>query len=114
MLRVITVRGSLLDWPQLPSALTRWLNQQPPAVNVLICGGGKLADFIRPAHQQFHLGDDSAHWLAIDCMSITARVLAHVCNFPLRPLLPLVAKLRLATQASEAPLREPQAPPSTH
>jgi aspartokinase-like uncharacterized kinase len=105
MLRVVKVGGSLLDWSDLPTALTRWLNQQPSATNVLICGGGKLADSIRKADQQFHLGDETAHWLAIDCLSITAKLLAQACNFPLLPLIP---KLRLAAQAPEAPLRDPQ------
>lgn len=81
MLRVIKVGGSLLDWPELTLALHHWLEQQTLAINVLICGGGQLADCIREADQRFALGDQRAHWLAVDCMTITARLLSQACRF---------------------------------
>jgi aspartokinase-like uncharacterized kinase len=80
MLRIIKVGGSLLDWPHLPQALHHWLTEQPPALNVLFCGGGHLADCIRTADERFSLGDEAAHWLAIDCLSITTRLLASACQ----------------------------------
>jgi aspartokinase-like uncharacterized kinase len=76
VIRVIKVGGSLLDWPELPVALDAWLNEQSPASNVLIAGGGRLVDVIREACSMFALDDEKAHWLAIDAMSIHSRLLA--------------------------------------
>ena len=59
--RVIKVGGSLLDWPPLPRAIGSWLATQPAALNVLICGGGPLAETIRRADRDFRLGDETAH-----------------------------------------------------
>lgn len=116
MLRVVKVGGSLLDWEALPRALRHWLDQQPPAANVLICGGGRLANVIRDADQRFRLGEETAHWLAVDCMSLAARVLARACNFPLalRLHLPLVPDLRLGTEAREAALHDQVSPPEAN
>jgi aspartokinase-like uncharacterized kinase len=77
-LRVIKVGGSLFEFPALPQAWNRWLAEQPPAVNVLIAGGGKLADVIREADQAWRLGDEAAHWLAINVLAASARLLAAI------------------------------------
>ena len=77
-IRVIKVGGSLLDWPALPMTLRRWLAEQSPGLNVLLCGGGDLADVVRRADRDFQLGESCSHWLCIDVMSITARLLARI------------------------------------
>jgi aspartokinase-like uncharacterized kinase len=82
-LRIIKIGGSLLDWPALPRALRSWLAEQPAAWNVLVCGGGSFADLVRNADGIFGLGDEAAHWLAIDSLSVTARLLATILNVPL-------------------------------
>jgi aspartokinase-like uncharacterized kinase len=86
--RVVKVGGSLLDWPPLPRALRRWLSQQPPSMNVLLCGGGPLADVIRRADRDFSLGEEAAHWLCIDALTISAGMMARML-----PEMRLVASL---------------------
>lgn len=76
--RVIKVGGSLFDYAGFLPAWKRWLAEQPPAAHVLIAGGGKLADAIREADTVWGLGDETAHWLCIDTLAVSARLLAAI------------------------------------
>jgi aspartokinase-like uncharacterized kinase len=78
IIRVIKVGGSLLDWPPLPSALQNWLSDQPAAFNVLVPGGGALTDAIRQADQHFSLGQETSHWLCIDALTVSAKLVAAI------------------------------------
>jgi aspartokinase-like uncharacterized kinase len=51
---------------------------QPPAINILIAGGGKLVDAIRDTIDIHSMTDESAHWLCIDAMSVTSRLLTEL------------------------------------
>jgi len=75
-LRVIKLGGSLLEWPELPVRLRRWLAVQPPAANVLIVGGGPIVEGLRTIDRVQQLSASASHWLAIQAMGLTARVLA--------------------------------------
>ena len=75
-IRVVKVGGSLFGFAGFVAALNEWLAEQPPAVNVLIAGGGKLADVIREADAAWGLGDEAAHWLCVHVMGVSARLLA--------------------------------------
>jgi 5-(aminomethyl)-3-furanmethanol phosphate kinase len=72
---VIKVGGSLFDWNQLAMALGRWLDAQSQACNVLIAGGGALADAIRQADATHALGEQIAHELCVELLGVTARLL---------------------------------------
>jgi aspartokinase-like uncharacterized kinase len=72
--RVIKLGGSLLDASEWPDAFRRWLAQQPPMPNVLIVGGGALAEAIRRWDRIHSLAPRDAHWLAIGTMALTARL----------------------------------------
>ena len=75
---VVKVGGSLFDWPALPQRLQEWLRDRPAGIHVLVAGGGALCDVIRQADARFNLGQERAHWLCIDALAISARLLTHM------------------------------------
>ncbi len=52
---------------------------------VLFPGGGAFTDVIRSLDNQYHVGDDAAHWLAIHGMDSLGLLLAYTCP-GVRPL----------------------------
>lgn len=74
--RVVKVGGSLLDWQPLSTKLVHWLEAEEAASNILIAGGGQLADAIRRADATHHLGEQEAHALCVEVLGVTARMLA--------------------------------------
>jgi aspartokinase-like uncharacterized kinase len=100
LIRVIKVGGSLFDWPLLPIALASWLDEQAPAVSVLIAGGGSLVDAIRRSTQAWSLDDESAHWLCINAMGINARILGEALRE--KKWIATYADLRLAVGANSS------------
>jgi aspartokinase-like uncharacterized kinase len=72
--RVIKLGGSLLEFDGLQAALPAWLSLQPPAANVLIVGGGTPVEAIRDLDRRFVLGEETAHWLSIRAMGVSARL----------------------------------------
>ena len=73
-MRVLKLGGSLLDGPAWVDRLRRWLARQPPLPSVMIVGGGLFADAVRRLDTAYRLAESDAHWLAIDTMSLTARL----------------------------------------
>jgi aspartokinase-like uncharacterized kinase len=84
--RVVKVGGSLLGWDGLPAALAQWQDRQKKegfgGKNVLIAGGGDFAEAIRKADNAHGLGEESAHWLCVDALSVTARLLGAIAKLP--------------------------------
>jgi aspartokinase-like uncharacterized kinase len=74
--RVIKLGGSLLDDGDWPEQFRRWLGQQPAMHDVLIVGGGALADAVRGWDRVHGLSRSDSHWLAIDAMSVTSKLAA--------------------------------------
>ena len=74
--RIVKLGGSLLDLRDLAVRLRRWLAAQPPLPTLLLVGGGRLADVVRDYDRLHHLGDEAAHWLAVQTMSLNAALLA--------------------------------------
>jgi aspartokinase-like uncharacterized kinase len=74
--RLIKLGGSLLDWPDWPWRFEAWLADQPAAQNLVLTGGGSLADAIREVDSIYPLPTVAAHWLCIRAMSIHAGQLA--------------------------------------
>lgn len=77
-IRVVKVGGSLLAEPQLPRLVADWLAKQPVATNVLVVGGGTLADAVRELDRVHSLGEERSHWLAVLGMSVTAALVAEL------------------------------------
>jgi len=74
--RVVKLGGSLLDLADLTPRLRRWLALGPQRCNVIVVGGGRLADAIRD-YDKFHaLGETASHWLCLRAMSINAELVA--------------------------------------
>ncbi len=74
-LRVVKIGGSLFDLPDLADRIHEWLANQSPGCNVLIAGGGPLVDEVRRWHDTHPIDEEVAHWMCIDLMSVTARLL---------------------------------------
>jgi aspartokinase-like uncharacterized kinase len=82
--RIVKVGCSLFERRQLPAQLQAWIQAQPPAIHILLAGGGELADSIRSWDQRFDLGEVESHWLCIKALGITAQVLQKMLpDFPL-------------------------------
>ena len=76
--RTIKLGGSLLDLPDLPARFRGWLAGQAASENLLVVGGGKLAEALREADQLHHVGDAVAHRLCVRAMSIHAEMVARI------------------------------------
>lgn len=72
------VGGSLLDWPGLPAAISRLLFGLTSMRVAIVVGGGKVADVVREWDLIYPLSSEQAHWLAIDAMDLTARLLQSI------------------------------------
>jgi 5-(aminomethyl)-3-furanmethanol phosphate kinase len=74
--RVIKLGGSLLELPDLPAVLRGWLTRQPAMSNVVLVGGGRLADVVRDYDRLHSLSELDSHWLAIRAMELNGRLMA--------------------------------------
>jgi aspartokinase-like uncharacterized kinase len=75
-IRVVKVGGSLLSWAEVSGALQDWLGRQTAMHNVLLAGGGEFADVVRSADERFGLGEVESHWICVELLHATSRLLA--------------------------------------
>ena len=80
MNRVIKIGGSLLDDEKLAQAFYRWLGQQGAAKNVIIVGGGCFVEKLRELVNRLEIDEAAAHWMAIDLMRVTARLVSKILS----------------------------------
>lgn len=71
---VIKLGGSLLDLSDLMQRLDQLRPEWGPRP-LLVVGGGAAADLVREWDQQHQLGEERAHWLALDSLELTSRFL---------------------------------------
>ena len=77
-LAVVKVGGSLYDLPDLGPRLQRWLNHVPANDVLIVPGGGPAADVIRDLDRIHHLGEENAHWLALEALRLNAHFIARL------------------------------------
>lgn len=75
---IIKVGGSLLTLPDVVSRLIDLLGQLPFRRVALLAGGGPAADVVREWDKTFRLGDEAAHRLAIQSLTMTAELLTRL------------------------------------
>ena len=73
---LVKVGGSLLTLSDLPDRLRAMIAHIAADRIMLLVGGGRAADVVRHWDETHCLDIDAAHWLAIDSMGLTARLLA--------------------------------------
>jgi aspartokinase-like uncharacterized kinase len=74
-LAIVKVGGSLYDLPDLGPRLQAWLRQAPCPDVLLVPGGGPTADVIRTFDRIHRLGEERAHWLALESLQLNAHFL---------------------------------------
>jgi hypothetical protein len=111
-LAVIKVGGSLLDWPDLPLRLGSFLAQQFPMAGIerplLIAGGGRAADVVREFDRVHHLGEATAHLLALRAMDLSAQLLSAL--FPAVTLIDSLESVDGALEKGRIPVLAPFLP----
>jgi aspartokinase-like uncharacterized kinase len=75
-LRVVKLGGSQLKIPGLGDRLRSWIRSEPPAATLLLVGGGAPVDAIRELAQANSYDEAFLHWLCVDLMEFSFRMLA--------------------------------------
>ncbi len=72
---VLKIGGSLFDDPALPERLDEFVRFFAPASCFLIPGGGPVADCVREWDRLHAIGEEQAHWMALQSLDVTAELL---------------------------------------
>ena len=76
---VVKIGGSLLDLPDLTVRLRALIEELDGPVALLV-GGGPAADLVRHWAAVFDIDESAAHWLAVDSLNLTARLVCGLLN----------------------------------
>jgi aspartokinase-like uncharacterized kinase len=75
---VVKVGGSLYDIPDLGSRLSHWLTSLDASSVLIVPGGGAFANVVRDLDVRHHLGEETAHWLALRTLTVAAHFLSEL------------------------------------
>lgn len=75
---LVKVGGSLLSLPDLGERLLAMFAVIPADHFMVVVGGGAATNVVREWDTIHDLGEEIAHWLAIDSLSLTARFVANI------------------------------------
>jgi 5-(aminomethyl)-3-furanmethanol phosphate kinase len=75
---IVKVGGSLFQLPDLGPRLHCWLDRLGARPVLLVPGGGASADVVRTLDRVHGLGQEAAHWLALQALALNARFLAEL------------------------------------
>ena len=92
--------GSLLDLTDLASRLDR-LRSDWGERPLLVVGGGSAADLVREWDQQHQLGESRSHWLALDSLELTSRLLVQL--WPVARIAP-ITDIEVCWQLGQVPV----------
>lgn len=77
---VLKLGGSLLSLPDLHRRLDRVLQRYCSSSLLLVVGGGAAADLVREWDRVHQLGDETAHRLALEAMTLNGHCLSALLN----------------------------------
>ena len=73
---VYRLGGSLLSRSDLPDRMRALVRRSPDQQPLFVVGGGAAADIVRSWDREHHLGDETAHRLALEAMRLNEGLLA--------------------------------------
>jgi 5-(aminomethyl)-3-furanmethanol phosphate kinase len=75
---VVKVGGSLFDLADLGPRLNGWLDENAWVPVILVPGGGPTAKVVQEWDRLHSLGEETAHWLALQALTLNGQWLAHL------------------------------------
>ena len=103
---MMKVGGSLLDWNELPRRLAEVIRSRSTARLVLICGSGRVVDWVRDMDERHGLGEERSHELALRALDLSCCLLAELV--PCLGIVTNLAELPAVWQSSRIPLLSPR------